>query len=97
MTHEKTEHSPVPWRAYGDTVLRAADGTVVGVITSQIFPIDREFALRAVNSHAALITALEACSFQLATLVAAHGEFTDVNAKALDLASAALAATQKAE
>lgn len=38
-----------------------------------------------------LLAALKECSFRLATLIAASGDFTDVNAKALDTANVVLA------
>lgn len=49
------------------------------------------FIVVAVNNHEALLAALQECSFRLAILIAACGDFTDVNAKALDAATAAIA------
>ena len=42
------------------------------------------------ESREELLSALKECSFRLATLVAATGDFTDVNARALDAAGAAI-------
>ena len=41
-----------------------------------------------------LLAALKACAFRLGVVIAAAGDFSDVNARALDAASAAI---QKAE
>lgn len=55
---------------------------------------DADFIVRACNSHQQLVGALAECSSRLAALVAASGDFSDVNAKALDQAQAALVAAQ---
>ncbi|HVQ15604.1 MAG TPA: hypothetical protein VMS40_18510 [Vicinamibacterales bacterium] len=48
------------------------------------------FIVRACNNHEALLAALKECAFRLATLIAASGDFTDIHAKALDAATAAI-------
>lgn len=42
------------------------------------------------NQHADLLAALKECSFRLAALATASGDFSEANAKALDLALSAL-------
>lgn len=43
------------------------------------------------TERAELLAALKECSFRLATLIAAHADFSDANARACDLALAAIA------
>ena len=50
----------------------------------------RAFVVCAVNRHAALVAALKECSFRLAALVAASGDCSEANGRALDAAIAAL-------
>lgn len=52
------------------------------------------YLAHACNLYPEAIAALKECSFRLAALVTASGDFSDANAKALDAATAAL---QKAE
>ena len=95
-------HSPLPWSVdYSDPLssaigsIESGDGWSVATIWNDIHELpareNAEFICRACNSHAALVEALKECSFRLAALVAASGDFSDVNAKALDAATAALA------
>jgi len=49
-----------------------------------------DLIVRAVNRHTALIAALKECSFRLAALVAASGDCSEANGRALDAAIAAL-------
>ena len=101
MSEQPVSHSPLPWRigaegSRGEWFIDAAwPSDCVGDPTIAIVDrnpeADAAFIVRACNSHAALVEALKECSFRLAALVAASGDFSDVNAKALDAATAALA------
>lgn len=54
-------------------------------------PEEHQANARLIAAAPDLYDALQECSFRLAALVAASGDFSDVNAKALDAATAALA------
>ena len=95
------EHSPLPWKALTpEALVNTSNGTMSiacdesGESAEQDLA-NAEFIVRACNSHAALLDALQECSFRLATLIAASGDFSEVNAKALDMATAALVAAQE--
>ena len=51
-------HSPLPWRQDGHTIVDANGTEVVDYVHESA---DRPFIVTAVNAHAALVAALEAC------------------------------------
>lgn len=96
VTSTQVSHVPTPWTSEISGALanvRAANGVAVVFGLGQL---EAAFIVRACNSHAALVEALKECSFRLATLVAASGDFSDINASALDKAQAALALAEAA-
>lgn len=66
------------------------DGSTVVATMKDLGP-GTEALARKLAASLDLLGALKPCSFQLATLCAAHGEFGDAAARALDAAQAALA------
>ena len=99
---EVERHSPLPWTVEppqvpsGLTHIYAIDPHAAGdpgdyvTVADYVNPDDAAFIVRAVNSHAELVQALEQCSFALGKLVPS-GDFSDANWWALDAAVAALA------
>ena len=93
-------HTPGPWRFMTDSTgeYLAVFANVQGG-TKVICPVKiaDEADARLIAAAPDLLAALKECSFRLATLVAASGDFSDVHAKALDAATAALAKAEGRE
>lgn len=100
-----TQHTPGPWRWSGPDYERehnppeecasygltgSGDGDVLSGCGNCGNIFYNEANGRLIAAAPDLLVALKECSFRLATLVAASGDFSDVNAKALDTATAAL-------
>lgn len=86
------EHSPLPWRTRGIDDAIDADGNTVFDTAAFLNAVENaRFIVTACNAHHELLAALKECSFRLATVIAASGDFSDVNARALDAATNAIA------
>jgi hypothetical protein len=83
---------PLPWHAahHGDGMWAVYDSNDI-IECSGLLRDEAEFIVTACNSHHDLVAALKECSFRLGCLVAAMGDFTEINAAALDAAQAAIA------
>lgn len=92
MIAEKTEHSPTPWTSHvgyqGRSVYILADGVTVANLEHGSFSqrvADAAYIVQAVNSHQALVDALE----NAVVLLNRHALDTNILAKELDRLDAA--------
>lgn len=103
VTRQRVEPTPGPWRlAEGATNANEADawgciddkdGYHIATIWADTDQLEAsaESTARLIAAAPDLYAALKECSFRLAALVAASGDFSDINAKALDQATVAIA------
>jgi phosphoglycolate phosphatase-like HAD superfamily hydrolase len=94
-------HTPGPWGVRlhsGTSVNGAAIESLVETVTVAVLPrrADRPYPQKEADASLIaaapdLLAALKETSFRLAALVAASGDFSDINAKALDAASIVIA------
>lgn len=66
------EHSPLPWRPFGNHQIESRGVLILETVKPEIYPYspeqqqaDVELACRAVNSHAQLISLMERAKFYL--------------------------------
>ncbi len=98
-TARKVECPDCAWR--GQRVYREDDvgmfgncpkcGGILQQTTTQKRQAEGRAGVPMSDLEAELLAALKECAFRLATLIAASGDFSDVNAHALDAASTAIA------
>lgn len=87
--------TPVPWFVgpHYRSDIESHHGHVAecGITRGEQAIVNAAHIVRCVNAYPELIAALKECGLRLGALCLASGDFSDANAKALDMANAALA------